>query len=108
MSYFYTFRQRPTCAIPRVHTQLVCIEANSMAEMLQRAEYFGVDFDADPGCDCCTNQWQRPEHGSRMNRSPQWRARPLDYWHLSWLIFYRNDNLTDSRAIPLDSELNEL
>ena len=105
MSYFYSFRHRPTCANPTVHPQLLCVQANSMTEAIARAEYFGAVFDVVPECDCCTSEWHRPDHGDRMTRNPSWRARPLEYWGLSWVILYRNDNMTDRDAVPLDSEL---
>ena len=99
---FYTFVQ--SSVEGRTHGEvLVCIQADSFQEANERATYYGLNLDVQE-CPCCNPRWTSARSDRLLEPSPRFRGELLSIFQVPWVIFYKNDNMRSSLAVPLDEE----
>ena len=99
---FYTFEQFDGDDRRLIKERYVCVEGDSSEEILQRAEWFGIDFSASTEDDyrCWSQLGDRGIKPCPMLG----RTRLEDIEWDQWIIVYKNGNLKSNTAVPLDME----
>ena len=105
---FYTFDQEQYQNNREIE-RFVIVEADSDEEALSRATYFGIDFDETLPNSLDKRWWEDRGGGWRRGEPLIAGNRPIRYTNNGgWVILYKNDNITSSRAIPLDDEYDHI
>ena len=88
---------------PVIKERFVCVEGNSIEEINERAEWFGIDFNifGEEGY----LKWSKADPGDFTSPFPAFGRHPISMidW-CEWTIVYKNDNLYSNRAVPTDLE----
>ena len=102
LSVFYTFEQFDPHERPLIKERLVCVQGDSLEEINQRAEWFGIDFESEGPNGYY--QWQRANRAS-MTRYPMFGRTRLETIEWDWwIVVYEDGNLRCNSSVPFSDE----
>ena len=106
---FYTLVQEPLDG-EYLSERFVCFEADSQADAIQRAEWFGVDldekFDTDGGRSGRPRWWWHTgSEAAHPNVAGTAMDRVTQHYRNEWIIVYKDGNLHGSGGIALEREI---
>ena len=101
---FFTFEQEGYQRHREIE-RFVVIEADNETEARERATYFGIDFDEELSSSGDKRWWEDRDGGWGRPEPLIMGYRIIRYTNNGgWVILYKNDCMSSSRAVDLDDE----